>query len=153
MREERSAEYSEYAEAVVEFLDERYEKAIQKSEKAMQQIPWLYESKRLEGEAYRNIGRQLFDKGDHSQALDSFTKADKAFELSIRKGASDPLGYVGLCTLKIEHSSCADSNGCLSRHNLQNGKESCRKQLQADPKNAAAYLALSNLHTAWANNY
>ena len=149
----RSEEYSEYAEAVVEFLDERYEKAIEKSEKALQQIPWLYESKRLEGEAYRSIGRQLFFKGNHSQALDSFAKAGKAFELSTRIGASDSMGYVGFCTLKSSIVRVQIRTGVQADTNYRIGTESCQKALLADPKNAAAYLALSNIHTSWAENY
>ena len=148
-----SSEYSEYAEAVVEFLDERYEIAIQRTQKAWQQIPWLYESKRLEGEAYRNIGRQLFDKGNHSQALDSYTKAEKAFELSIRKGASDPQGYVGLCILKSNILNSQIQTGVQADTTYRMGKESCQKGLQADPKNAIAYLALSTLHRAWGENH
>ena len=148
-----STEYSEYAEAVVEFLDERYENAIQKSEKAVQQIPWLYESKRLEGEAYLNIGMQWFDKGNNAQALDMYMKADKAFELSILTGGSDPQGYIDLCRIKANILQVQIITGVQAETTYNLGKESCGKAVHADPKNALAFLALSGLHRAWAANY
>ena len=148
-----STEYSEYAEAMVEFLDEHYEKAIQKSEKAMQQIPWLYESKRLEGEAYRTIGMQLYNKGDHSKALDAYRNADQAFELSIQKADSDPLGYLGRCNLKYNLLRVQRVTGIKADNTYDMGKGLCQKALEADPKNAGAYLALSYLHIAWAEDY
>jgi len=118
----------------------------------MQQNPWLYESKRLQGEAYQRIGRQFYDKGDHSNALHSYTKAEDAFENSIRKGTSDPLGYVGLCDVQTNilalQREIGDPKGETT---YLAGKEACLKAIQAAPKSAEVYMALASLENRWGN--
>lgn len=148
----QSADYSEYARAMVEFLDEHYEKAIEKSQQAIQQTPWMYESLRLEGESYRHIGKELFDTGNHSQALESFRKAEEAFKSSIQQGTSDPLGYVGLCTVQSDILILQFQTGGQAEATYLIGKEACLKASRAAPKNAEVYLALASLHNRWAKH-
>lgn len=147
-----SSEYSEYAEAVVEFLDERYEKSTQKSEKAMQQTPWLYESKRLEAESYRKMGQKFYKEGNHSEALTSFTKAQEAFKNSILKGASDPQGYIGHCDVQTNILAVQQETGDpKGEATYLTGKEACLNAAHIAPKSAEVYIAFASLQNRWAN--
>ncbi len=146
----QSAESPDYAEAIIGFLDKQYERAIEKSVRASRQIPWLYESRRLEAECHRRIGIDLGDSGKYREALNAFTQAEKAYQASIRKGMSDPLGYVGLCNLKSNILGVQTQTGGTVEPTYLSAKDACLNALQADPKNTEAFLALSSLHTTWA---
>jgi serine/threonine protein kinase len=142
----KSADYSEYAQAMVDFLDERYEKAIQKSQQAIQKNPWMYEALQLEGESHRKIGRDHFNKGDFSQALNSYKKAQTAFTNSIQRGTSDPLSYLGSCLLQRDMINLLHHSGEPgAKESYLEGKEACSNASKAAPGNAEVYLALASL--------
>jgi serine/threonine protein kinase len=145
-----AAEYSEYAEAVIDFLDEDYKKAIQKSEQAIKHIPWLYESNVLEGESYRSLGRQLAHTGRNSDALSLFAKAEDAFARSIEKGGSDPRGYVGLCNAKANILFVQIQIGGPAQTTYSDGKKACENAYHSNPKASEVYLASSALNRLWA---
>lgn len=147
----QSADYSEYARAMVDFLDEHYEKAIQKSQQAIIQTPWIYEATRLEGDSYRKIGHQFLKDGNYAQALNWFTKAKEAFANSIQQGTSDPLGYLGSCVVQTDILNLQFyTGGPGGEATYLTGKEACLKASQAAPKNVEAYMALATLQDRWA---
>jgi serine/threonine protein kinase len=147
-----SVEYSEYARAMVAFLDEHYEEAIEKSQRAVQQIPWMYEIKRLEGESNRQIGKCLFDQRNYSQAFASFRKAEEAFKNSIQEGTSDPVGYIALCSIQSDVLSLYAETAVKDEVVYLAGKEACLKALKAAPKSASAYLTMGTLNLEWARH-
>ena len=147
----QSADYSEYAQAMVDFLDEHYETAILKSQQAMKKTPWMYEAMRLEGESHRKLGQELFDQGNYAEALNSFKKAESAFTNSIQQGTSDPLGYVGSCILQTDMLNLQfQTGGPGVKTTYLNGKEACLKATQAAPNNVEAFMALASLQDRWA---
>ena len=148
----QSVEYSEYAQAVVEFLDEDYEEAIERSQRAVNQVPWMYETKRLEAESNRQIGKRLLDQRIYSQALASYKKAEEAFKSSIQEGTSDPLGYIGLCSIQSDVLSLHAESGGKDEAVYLAGKEACLKALQAAPNSASAYLTMGTLNLEWARH-
>lgn len=148
----QAAEYSEYAEALVGFLDERLDQAISRSEQVMQKTPWLYESAKLQGDSYRQMGKQFLSKGKYADAVRAFNEAEAAYEKSIEKGSSDPSGYVGLCNLTANILEMQVARGEPVDTTYQAGQDQCQKALKADSRNVEAYLALTSLHNEWAQH-
>jgi eukaryotic-like serine/threonine-protein kinase len=146
-----SADYSEYAQAMVDFLDEHYQKAIQKSEQALKKSPWMYEAMRLQGESHRKIGQELFSQGNYADALNSFKEAESAFDNSIQQGTSDPLGYLENCIVQTDILNLQfQTGGPGAESNYLTGKEACNKASQASPNNVEAFMALASLQDRYA---
>jgi serine/threonine protein kinase/tetratricopeptide (TPR) repeat protein len=145
----QAAEYSGYTQALIDLLDERFDKAIQGSEKAVQDVPWLYESFTLEGESYRRMAQQFRDQGKYPEALQQFAKAETAYKKSVQKGTSDPRGYAALCRIEADLLLLYAQQEGPAEAAYHAGVDECRQALRADANDVESLLALTTLHTQW----
>ena len=106
----------------------------------------------MEAESNRQIGKRLLDQRIYSQALASYKKAEEAFKGSIEEGTSDPLGYIGLCSIQSDVFSLHAESGGKDEAVYLAGKEACLKALQAAPNSASAYLTMGTLNLEWARH-
>ena len=146
-----AAEDPEYIQALIAFLEKRYEEALKQTEIAEQKASWLYEAKILQGQIFKAMGDDQRLIGKTDVAANYYDKARAAFLEASRKGQSDSKVYEGLCGLQSSVLSMQlDEKGSSSETLVQEGVRHCETALQADSKNINANLHAAAIYTDFA---
>ena len=139
-----------YVRAKIAFYQKRYEQALAYSREAWSTIPWLYESKLLEGEILKTIGTEMRDRGDTQSSIEKYEEAEQAFREAGAKAGSDNTIYEALCALSGERMNLQMyQTGNSVRVDFEEGLEMCAKAARIDPESEEAYNQLSLLHARW----
>jgi tetratricopeptide (TPR) repeat protein/predicted Ser/Thr protein kinase len=141
-----------YLEGLIAYHEGRYEDAQRLSERAFKEAPWLYEAKRLEGEARFVIGsRHRADKGfDYERAMEQFKLAAAAYEIAASLGRSDPAVHAGECELWIQTMNAESERGESMRPSFEKARSACGRAVAADPSRGEAYVKLAFAHNCFA---
>lgn len=94
-------EVPEYAEGLIALYEGRHEEAIAKAKAAFGKAPWMYEPKKLEGDAlYAEGSRYRHDAAfDYEKMKGYFERAAEAYGLAAEMGRSDPSIHLAQCEL------------------------------------------------------
>lgn len=86
-------------EALLAFLNEDYDGALNKTREAYQRMGWLQEAYVLEGDIFLAQGNEFRRKGHYEQQVTAFEKAGASYDKAIQIARSDPSGYEKKATL------------------------------------------------------
>jgi serine/threonine-protein kinase len=84
-----------YVEGLIAFYEKHYDVALKSARAAFQQVPWLHEAKKLEGDTWLERGAQEYHDGEYDAAMASFAEADAAYGEAERIGSSDAGALLG----------------------------------------------------------
>lgn len=134
----------EYAQALIDFYEEKYEEALQQCDAALTRAPWFYEAKILEGNIYSAMATKRIPHNT-DQGIELYQTAQEAFRQASIIGASDPDGYVHLCETgrKIVVAIFTSKGGDV-KSQWEQTISLCDQALQVDPENAIAHASYSN---------
>lgn len=141
-------ESQDYIVALISFYEKKFTKALHilqgAIKKAAAGAPWLYQAKILEGNIHLAIGKE---KNNYDEAMESFSRAEQAFQQVIRIGESDVRGYIGLShvmerkmRLRI-HTKGGDVHPLVEEAITQ-----CQKALQIEPGKVDVYVMQSSVY-------
>ncbi|OJT17083.1 hypothetical protein BO221_47600 [Archangium sp. Cb G35] len=104
-------EVPEYAEGLIALYEGRHEEAIAKAKVAFTKAPWMYEPKKLEGDAlYAEGSKYRHDAAfDYEKMKGYFERAAEAYREAAEMGRSDPSIHLAHCEL-WEKMGWADSS-------------------------------------------
>lgn len=132
------SESSSYLEGLIAFYDGRYEETIKKSAQAIQEIPWLYESLDLEGDAYVLMGTAHSESGDYDKAAAELAHAGEAYAAAIEIARSDPSLYTSDCAHWDQTMDLKLAQGAAPEDAFKHAVISCDRALQAYPNSSEA---------------
>src|SRR5581483_4200882 len=132
-------ESSSYVEGQIAFYEQHYDEALQKAQKAFDEVPWLYEAKKLVGDIYVEIGLQNQQKGDHVAALKAYNQAGESYQVAMDMARSDASVYNGECSRLIRIMGLKWEEGDYKEEYFNNALIICNKALLADPEDIDAY--------------
>src|SRR5262249_17395286 len=132
-------------EGQIAFYEQHYDEALQKAQKAFDEVPWLYEAKQLVGDIYVEIGYQNQQKGDHIEALKAFNLAGEPYQVALDMARSDASVYNGECSRLFRIMGLKWEEGDYKEEYFNNALIVCNKALLADPENIDAYNKKSAL--------
>ena len=101
---EIATESPELVEALLASCEERWQDAVRQSAAAHERLPWLYDARVLEGEAWREFGRELQEVGENEGAEKAFDSAEEALRRAVSFGRSDPAAFQSLCDLGLKRA-------------------------------------------------
>ncbi|PTL82892.1 serine/threonine-protein kinase [Vitiosangium sp. GDMCC 1.1324] len=94
-------EVPEYVEGLIALYEGNHEEAIAKAKAAFKKAPWMYEPKKLEGDAlYAEGSKYRHDAAfDYEKMKGYFERAADAYRVAAEMGSSDPAIYQAQCEL------------------------------------------------------
>lgn len=131
-------ESSSYLEGLIAFYDSRYDEALKKAAQALQEVPWLYEAKDLQGDAYVLMGMKHSEDGAYDRAAAEYDRAGQAYAAAIVMARSDPSLYVSDCAHWVLMAELNLARGSASEIPFQQAVVSCDHALEAYPDNSEA---------------
>lgn len=136
-----------YHEALVAFMGGQWEAAQAKSREAVAATPWLFEAKRLEGEAL--LARARAARAP-TEALALLEQADGAFEAARRLGPSDPATALSRVQVLSERVSVELGSGAPAETTLAHCREAVAQARIVQPDGGLAPIHLARALTRWA---
>lgn len=146
-----STEAPEYVEALVDFLEKKYEAAGSKAQTARKRVPWMYEADKLRGDCLAAEANQSRDSGDYKRAVELYNNAENAYRTAMQAGSSDADVYQAVCEM---HSDLLDlyvyETGENPEPAFKNGVSDCNQAIRAVPDHSQTYKTLMDLHIIYA---
>jgi serine/threonine-protein kinase len=85
-----------YAEGLIAVYESRYKDCVFKADEANEQMSWLFEAKRLKGEAYTHLAQMDMARNNYSECQENLRLAKEAFQQAIEIARSDYSSYNGI---------------------------------------------------------
>jgi serine/threonine-protein kinase len=146
-----ATEAAAYAEGLIALYEGRYEWALDKAREAFEQVEWLYEAKKLEGDILLEIGSQLGYRGDYPAALEQFRFAGQAYATAAEIARSDASIYEGDCARWTHVMDTEVRRGGVPDPAYDAALAACTMALHVDPDRSEVHERLSRLHWRWAD--
>lgn len=143
-----------YVEGLIALHEGRYDEAREKARQAFEQSPWLYEAKKLEGDAFfsegKRYGRDAAFDDDKMMAL--FEPAAAAYAEAAVIARSDPLVHEAECEVWTQILAASDVRPKRLRASFDKAKNACEKAIAADSERISARLKLQLAQNIFAWN-
>jgi eukaryotic-like serine/threonine-protein kinase len=108
-------EVPDYAEGLIALYEGKTEEAIQKAQAAFEKAPWMYEPKKLEGDAlYTEGSKYRHDRAFNYEKMKGyFDRAAESYRVAAGMGSSDPDVHLAECELWEKMGWAASAQGSL----------------------------------------
>jgi serine/threonine-protein kinase len=129
-------EVPEYAEGLIALYEGKNEEAIAKAKAAFAKAPWLYEPKKLEGDAlYAEGSKHRHDAAfDYEKMKGYFDQAAEAYRAAAEIGSSDPDVHRAECELWEKMGWAANSQGLPSGPPFEVARAACDRAVRSSSK-------------------
>lgn len=129
-----------YLEGLLAFYDGHYDQAIERAKEAYKKAPWLYEAKKLEGDAYVQLAVPYrHDRDfDYEKLSQKLAPAEEAYEAALDIGRSDPDVYIAACGLYTTWYLGEKARGKHQSRVSELAEKRCAQAIQAHGDSVAA---------------
>jgi len=141
-----------YVEGLVALYEGRNEAAIEKAREAFARSPWLYEAKKLEGDAFFASGKRFQRDAsfDYDKMMREIQPAAEAYAAAAEIARSDPAVHEAACELWTQVMLASDARPDLLRPSFEKARNACEEALAADTKKKSARLKMVFAYQAYA---
>ncbi len=142
-----------YVEGLLAYSGGSFEVALAKGHEAFDKAPWLYEAKRLEGQALHALAGDEWTKtlpGWYDRFQNHVRAASDAFNVAQDMGRSDAHVHRAACALWTRAMFAANYEQKPTRPDFERGKVACGRAVQADSADMLAPADLAMLHALFA---
>ena len=143
---ETAVESRAYIDGLVALYEKRYDEAAAKALQAVQASPWLYEARKLEGDALFEAGMMAAEQGRREDARVLFGKAIDAYEQGATMARSDAEVHEALCGTWIQRLTLDRYEGKPYQVAFERALSSCDAAIQANPRSPSALTKKSQAY-------
>jgi serine/threonine-protein kinase len=151
-------EVPEYAEGLIALYEGKNEEAIEKARTAFAKAPWMYEPKKLEGDAlYAEGSKYRHDAAfDYEKMKGYFDRAAQAYRVAAEMGSSDPEVHRAECELWEKMGWAASAKGLPPGPPFEAAKAACDRAVRSSSKDGRALVQralvlLASVHVLGSN--
>ncbi len=143
---ETAIESRAYIEGLVALYEEKYDLAATKAGQAAEESPWLYEARKLEGDALFEAGMAATDSGKRNEARVLFGKAISAYEQGATMARSDAEVHEALCGAWIQQLALDRWERTPHQTAFDAAVSTCDASLAANPRNSRPWAKKSHAY-------
>ncbi len=137
---ETEVESRAYIEGLVALYEKRYDEAAAKAKAAADESPWLYEAKKLEGDARFEAGMTASESGNKGEAHRLFSLSVDAYTIAAAMGRSDASIHEALAESWIQILTLDTWEGRPYRAAFEAVLSACDDASKANPRSATAFI-------------
>ena len=129
-----------YAEGLVALYQGKNEEAIAKARAAFEEAPWMYEVKKLEGDALFAEGSKYRHDAafDYDRMKEYFEPAAEAYKVAAEMGSSDPEVYRAECELWEKTAYAKSAMGKPPDGDFDTADAACSRAVRSSSRDGAA---------------
>jgi serine/threonine-protein kinase len=134
-----------YVEGLIALYEGRHEEAIAKAREAFERTPWLYEAKKLEGDAHFADGSRFRHDAafDYDRMMLHFNRADAAYRSATEIARSDPDAHAAECELWVQVMNAAQGDPGRLRSSFNRAKQACERAVAASSRSGEARIKMA----------
>ncbi len=141
-----------YGKALLSFYENDHTKALQEARNASNENSSLYEAVLLEGDILVDVATRESSTGKYESAASYFKRAAAFYNTAANHARSDPLVYMGMCSLAENMITMCTDLGSICLKEFQEGETACNNGLIADSDYVPLLEAKASLYLAWSEN-
>jgi tetratricopeptide (TPR) repeat protein len=143
-----------YAEGLIAFYEGKYEEALEKAKQAFEQAPWLYEAKKLEGDARFMLGsRHRHDADfDWAKMMVHFEPGAEAYRHASEIARSAPDVHRAECELWFQIMCSEAQKGGTPHRAFERARDACERSVLSSSAEKRARMQQAHVHSAFALN-
>ncbi|MBK9265618.1 MAG: protein kinase [Polyangiaceae bacterium] len=125
-----------YAEGLIALYEGKNDEALTKAKAAFEKAPWMYEAKKLEGDAlYAEGSKYRHDAAfDYDKMKSYFDPAAEAYRVAADMARSDPETHRAECELWEKMGAAAGMKGAPSRDAFDRANVACLRAVQSSSR-------------------
>lgn len=135
-----------YAEGLIALYEGKNDEALAKAKAAFEKAPWMYEAKKLEGDALFAEGSKYRHDGafDYDKMKSYFDPAATAYRIAADMGRSDPETHRAECDLWEKNGLALGTKGAPAKEAFETATAACSRavSLSSQDKKARVQQAL-----------
>lgn len=135
-----------YIEGLVAFLEKRYEDAAQKAIAATEEAPWLYEAKKLEGDARFAAGVLESETGRRDVGYQYLNSAVSAYSTAAAIATSDAVIHEALAEAWIQILKLQTREKIPYQHAFDQALVACENSHKSSPSRSGAWAKRSQAY-------
>lgn len=145
---------SAYVEGLIALYEGKNAVALEKAAEAFRRAPWLFEAKKLEGDAHFAEGSRFrFDAAyDYARMMEHFERADAAYRETSDIARSDPDAHLATCELWTQVMGPSEEKPELLKSSFEKANAACERGVAASPGSPAARIKMAFAHQVFAWN-
>jgi serine/threonine-protein kinase len=143
------AESKTFVEALTALYEKRYEEAAAKAQQASAEAPWLYETRKLEGDARYAQGNDKKAAGDREAALVEYRRAVDAYQSAAEMARSDAAVHEAEAEVWIQMMEVEQQRGLSPQRAYEGAIAAVDRALGADPRSGSAHGKKAWAHWRW----
>lgn len=136
---DRTAESTYYVDALLNLCADQLDAAHAMADRAIQQYPWLYEARILQGDMATTLGNELLNQGKLMQALEALNRAEAAYESGAQIGRSDAQLHEAIARLFMERADLDLRQRRSQAAAYQKSLAASQRSLLAEPRRPSAH--------------
>lgn len=135
-------EVPEYVEGLIALYEGDNDEAIAKAKAAFDKAPWMYEPKKLEGDAlYAEGSKYGHDAAfDYERMKGFFDRAAEAYRVAAEMGSSDPSIHLAQCVLWEKRGWADSSRGLPPAPAFEAAEAACGRAVRSSSKESGALV-------------
>lgn len=143
-----------YARGLIAFYSANYEEALAEAKEAFAKVPWLYEAKKLEGDAQFALGSRYRPDAafDRTRMSVHFNAAAEAYGTAAEIARSDPEVHLAACELWTQIMNSSTQAGEPVVESFNRAKEACARAVAASSRNGQARVQRAFTYASFAFN-
>lgn len=143
---ETEVESRSYIDGLIAFHEGRHREAAEKAAAAILKAPWLYEARKLEGDARLEEGIHASSRGEKKAAHEFFTQSINAYFMGTTIARSDANLHEALCEAWKQDLILARWEGQPYRKAFEQALVACNAALVANPSGVGALHKQSQIY-------
>jgi eukaryotic-like serine/threonine-protein kinase len=134
-----STRSQDYGEALLAYYEKNWDTALRLSRSSIENIPWLYEAKILEGDVFEQLGEQASQEGNFDLAKKNLKASAESYGKAEEISRSNLELFKNECTLFRALMAAEAATGGDTNKDYQLSSDYCKKATIVDPEDASAY--------------
>jgi len=134
-----------YAEGLIALYEGKNDEALAKAKAAFEKAPWMYEAKKLEGDALFAEGSKYRHDGafDYDKMKSYFDPAAVAYRMAADMGRSDPETHRAECDLWEKNGLALGTKNAPTREAFETAVAACSKGVKASSRDGKPRVQLA----------
>jgi len=127
-----------FAEGLLAYYSQQYDEALAKAQQALDEEPWLYEPKKLQGDIFYAYGYAKLKRGLYEESRADFRRAAELYHDAATMARSDSSIHSAEADMWVQVMDIDKTQGLSPKEDFERALAACDRAILSNPENDSA---------------